>query len=285
MQEPQRRSVLCASPSGLHRLSYVEWGERGNPRVLLCVHGLTRTARDFDFLARSLCSEYRVVCPDLPGRGESEWLKNPAEYVLPMYVSDVVTLIARLDVERLDWLGTSLGGLVGMALASLPQSPLRRLVLNDVGPVLAAQALERIASYVGKAPLFDTFAAAEQYVRAVSATFGPHTDKEWRFLTEHVVRSRPEGGFRMHYDPALAAANAAQNTGKDVDLWPVYDAIRCPTLVLKGQQSDLLSESTARAMRERGPKARVVELAGIGHAPTLVHPDQIAWVKEFLSEP
>ena len=285
MEAPQRRSVLCASPSGLHRLSYVEWGERGNPRVLLCVHGLTRTARDFDFLARSLSSEYRVVCPDLPGRGESEWLKNPAEYVLPMYVSDVVTLIARLDVERLDWLGTSLGGLVGMALASLPQSPLRRLVLNDVGPVLAAQALERIASYVGKAPLFDTFAAAEQYVRAVSATFGPHTDEEWRFLAEHVVRSRPEGGFRMHYDPALAAANAAQNTGKDVDLWPVYDAIRCPTLVLKGQQSDLLSESTARAMRERGPKARVVELAGIGHAPTLVHPDQIAWVKEFLSEP
>ncbi len=285
MEAPQRRSVLCASPSGLHRLSYLEWGGRANPRVLLCVHGLARCARDFDSLARSLCSEYRVVCPDLPGRGESEWLKNAAEYVLPMYVSDVVTLIARLDVERIDWVGTSLGGLVGMALASLAQSPIRRLVLNDIGPVLAAPALERIASYVGKAPLFDSLQSAEQYVRAVSAPFGPHTDEEWRFLTEHAVRPRPEGGFRMHYDPAIATANAAQNTGKDLELWSLYDAIRCPTLVLRGQQSDLLSESTARAMRERGPKARVAELAGIGHAPTLMHSDQIALVKEFLSEP
>lgn len=283
MEEPQRRSVLCASPSGLHRLSYLEWGERANPRVLLCVHGLTRTARDFDFLARSLCAEYRVVCPDLPGRGESEWLKHAAEYVLPLYVSDLVTLIARLDVERLDWAGTSLGGMVGMALASLPQSPVRRLVLNDVGPVLSAQALQRIGTYVGKAPPFDTFEAAEQYVRAVSATFGPHSDEEWRFLTGHVVRPRPEGGWRMHYDPAIAMAFALDNTGKDLDLWGVYDAIRCPTLVLRGQQSDLLSESTAHAMRERGPRARIVELAGIGHAPTLMHADQITLVREFLS--
>lgn len=282
MVEPQRRSVLCASPAGLHRLSYLEWGERANPRVLVCVHGLTRCARDFEFLARSLCGDYRVIGPDLPGRGESEWLRNAAEYALPIYVSDMVTLIARLDVQQLDWLGTSLGGMVGMALASLPQSPIRRLVLNDVGPLLSAQALQRIGAYVGKAPAFDSLDAAEQYVRAASAPFGPHSDAEWRFLTEHVVRALPEGGWRMHYDPAIAVAYASHDNGKDIDLWPVYDAIRCPTLVLRGEQSDLLASATALDMQKRGPKARLVELAGVGHAPTLIHADQIALVKQFL---
>ena len=276
--------MLCASPTGLHRVSYLEWGDRANPRVLLCVHGLTRSAHDFDFLARSLCRDYRVLCPDLPGRGESQWLKNAAEYVLPIYVSDMVTLIARLDVEQLDWLGTSLGGMIGMALASLPQSPVRRLVLNDVGPLLSAQALQRIGTYVGKAPAFDSLDAAEQYVRAASAPFGPHTDAEWRLLTEHVVRARPDGGWRMHYDPAIAVAYASHDNGKDIDLWPLYDAIRCPTLVLRGEQSDLLTPATALDMQKRGPKARVVELTGVGHAPTLIHADQIALVKEFLLE-
>jgi pimeloyl-ACP methyl ester carboxylesterase len=284
MDQPQRHSVLCASSSGLHRVSYLEWGDRANPRVLVCVHGLTRSGRDFDFLARALCREYRVICPDVAGRGDSAWLKNPMEYVVPSYVADMVTLIARLDVESVDWVGTSLGGMIGMALASLPEGPIRKLVLNDVGPVLAAPSLQRIADYVGKAPSFSSIEGADQYIRAVSASFGPHSDAEWRFLTENVLRPRPEGGWRLHYDPAIGLAFASQATGKDIDIWPIYDGIRCPTLVLRGQQSDLLTTDTARMMRERGPHAQIVELPGIGHAPTLIHDDQIALVRKFLRE-
>jgi len=277
-----RRSVQCIAPSGLHRMSYVEWGEPGNPRVLVCVHGLTRCARDFDFLARELCGHYRVVCPDVPGRGESDWLKNPMEYAMPTYLGDMVTLIARIGAQSVHWVGTSMGGLVGMTLASLPESPVTRLVLNDIGPVLSAQALDRIATYLGKAPLFPSFDAAEQFVRVVAAPFGPHSDAQWRFLTEHVVRREPDGTYRFRYDPAVAAPFNAESPHEDVELWSVYDAVRCPTLVMRGEHSDLLSRETAARMAERGPRAKCVEIAGIGHAPTLMHADQIAIVRAFL---
>ena len=217
MSDPFRRhKVQCSSPSGLHRMAYLEWGRRDNPRVLVCVHGLTRCARDFDFLARELAAHYRVVCPDVPGRGDSDWLKNPMEYQLPVYVSDMVTLIARLDVETVHWVGTSLGGLIGMTLAALPDSPVTKLVLNDVGPVLAAPALARIGAYVGKWPPLPTIEAAEAYVRNVHAPFGPHSDAEWRFLTENVVRKNPDGSLRMHYDPALAVPFAARPQDQDI---------------------------------------------------------------------
>lgn len=279
---PRRAAVTCASPSGLHRLSYVEWGDPANPRVLVCVHGLTRCARDFDAIAAALATEYRVVCPDMPGRGESDWLRDPAEYALPTYVNDAVTLVARLGVERVDWLGTSMGALIGMALASLQGTPIRRLVMNDAGPLVPAVAVERIAAYVGKAPAFPSIDAAEQYVRFVSAPFGPHTDAEWRFLTEHVVRPAPDGTLRMHYDPAIAVAFGAQQPAQDVDLWPVWNAVRCPTLAVRGALSDLLSRATVERMRTSGPRAEVVEIDGVGHAPTLMKPEQIAPVRAFL---
>ncbi len=278
----RRCRVQCASAGGLHRMSYLEWGERDNPRVLVCVHGLTRCARDFDFLAADLASRYRVICPDVAGRGDSDWLENPMEYVVPTYTFDMVTLIARLDVESVHWVGTSLGGLIGMAIAAMNDSPITRLVLNDVGPVLTAASLRRIASYLGKVPPLPTIEAAEQLVRATSATFGPHTDAEWRFLTEHVVRRKADGTLRMHYDTALAVPFNAELSDKDADLWSYYDAIRCPTLVLRGAESDLLRRDTAQEMQTRGPRARVVEFPGVGHAPTLIHADQIAAVKEFL---
>jgi pimeloyl-ACP methyl ester carboxylesterase len=286
MSEPfKQRKVQCAGPTGLHRVAYLEWGRRDNPRVLVCVHGLTRCARDFDFLAQALASDYRVVCPDLPGRGDSDWLPNGMEYQVPLYVSDMVALIARLDVETVHWVGTSLGGLVGMTLASLRDSPVKKLVLNDVGPVLAAVSLARIRAYLGKWPPLPTIEAAEVYVRTVSAPFGPHSDAEWRFLTEHVVRKKPDGGLRMHYDPALAMPFSAQPLGEDQEMWNLYDQVRCPTMVLRGEESDLLTRETARNMGERGPKAKVVEFAGVGHAPTLIHEDQIAVVREFLLAP
>jgi pimeloyl-ACP methyl ester carboxylesterase len=278
----RQRYVQCASPSGLHRMAYLEWGSRDNPRVLVCVHGLTRCARDFDFLARALASHYRVVCPDLPGRGESDWLTNPLEYNLPVYVGDMVTLIARLDVEAVHWVGTSLGGLIGMTLAALPHAPVTKLVVNDVGPRLGARSLARIGAYVGKWPPLPTIEAAEAYVRGVYAEFGPHTEAEWRFLTEHVVRRLPDGSLRMHYDPALAKAFTAHAVHRDIDLWSLYDCIRCPTMVLRGEHSDVLTRETAQQMAVRGPQARVVEVANTGHAPTLIRPAQIDVVREFL---
>ena len=278
----RQRSVQCASPTGLHRMAYVEWGRRENPKVVVCVHGLTRCARDFDFLARALSADYRVVCPDVAGRGDSEWLKDPTEYQVPVYVNDMVALIARLDVDTVQWIGTSMGGLIGMSLAALPGSPVTRLLLNDVGPVVTAASVSRIGSYVGKWPPLPTIEAAEAYVRAVSAPFGPHSDAEWRFLTEHVVRQNPDGSFRMHYDPSIALSFKAPGSTGDVDLWGLYDSIRCPTLVLRGESSDLLTRDTATEMSKRGPRAEVVEIAGVGHAPTLIHEDQIRVVRGFL---
>jgi pimeloyl-ACP methyl ester carboxylesterase len=263
-------------------MAYLDWDSPERARTLVCVHGLTRCARDFDFLARALAADYRVVCPDVAGRGDSDWLRNPMEYQVPVYVGDMVTLIARLDVESVHWVGTSLGGLIGMTLAALPDSPVTKLVLNDVGPVLAASSLARIGAYVGKWPPLPSLEAAEAYVRAVNAPFGPHSDAEWRFLTEHIVRKNPDGGLRMHYDPALAVPFHAQPLDKDMQLWSLYDAIRCPTLVLRGEHSDLLTRETAQAMSQRGPRATVVEIANVGHAPTLIHDEQIRVVRDFL---
>ena len=279
---PAQRHVQCASGAGLHRIAYLEWGRADNPEVLVCVHGLTRCARDFDSLARALADRYRVVCPDVAGRGDSDRLADPMLYGIPQYVADMVTLIARLDVERVHWVGTSMGGLVGMALAAQQGTPVAKLVVNDAGPVIAKAALERIGAYLGMAPPLPDFAAAEKLVRAVSAPFGPHSDEEWRFLTEVVVRGNADGSYRFHYDPRIAEPYRRNMPDRDLELWPLWDAIRCPTLLIRGAQSDLLSKATAEQMTRRGPKARLVELAGIGHAPTLMHADQISLVREFL---
>jgi len=279
----RRRSVLCASREGLHRIAYVEWGDPRNRDVLLCVHGLTRSGRDFDDLARALCGQFRVVCPDLAGRGDSDRLADPMLYGVPQYLADMVTLIARIDCEAINWVGTSLGGLVGMALAAQPGNPVKRLVLNDAGPVVTRASLERIGAYVGAVPDFPTLEMAERHVRTISAPFGPHSDAQWRSLTEHWVRQLPDGRWRPHYDPRIAEAFRASIPKEgDLEAWELYDAIRCPTLVLRGEQSDLLSHATAAAMAQRGPRASVVEIAGVGHAPTLMHADQIALVRDFL---
>lgn len=285
MHPMRQHTVQCLSPAGLHRMAYTEWGDPKNPRVLICVHGLGRCGRDFDFIAAALADRYRVVCPDIVGRGRSDWLKVKALYEVPQYVADIVTLIARLDVETVDWLGTSMGGLIGMGLAAQESTPIGRLVLNDVGPVVAVASLQRIDQTLGKAPRFDTFADAEKYIRLVSATFGNLTDAQWHHLTEHVVRQAPDGKFDMCYDPGIA--EPAKKTleicqGKDLELWPLYDAIRCPTLVLRGAQSDLLLPDTVAKMAGRGPRAKVVEIPDVGHAPMLMDASQVAVVSEFL---
>ncbi|ENO88131.1 alpha/beta fold hydrolase [Thauera linaloolentis] len=280
----RERHVQCIGPHGLHRMAYTEWGEADNPRVVICVHGLTRNGRDFDDLAQALAGDYRVVCPDVVGRGRSDWLGVKEDYGFPLYVSDMVTLIARLNVEQVDWVGTSMGGIIGMLIASQPHAPIRRLVLNDVGPLITAVSLQRIGPYVGRAPRFATMDEAEAYIRQVSAPFGPLTDAQWRHLTHYSVRpvGGPDGGFAMVYDPALGDVFRATPATEDIDMWPVYERIGCPTLALRGAESDLLEHSTLEAMAARGPRAQTVEFAGVGHAPMLMDPGQIAVVQNFL---
>lgn len=277
--------VNCLSTAGFHHMAYVEWGDAHNPRVLICVHGLTRNGRDFDFLAQALEADYRVICPDVVGRGKSDWLANKSLYVMPQYCADMVTLLARLNVETVDWLGTSMGGLIGMALAAQPGNPIRRLVLNDVGPVVSAVSLARIGDYLGTPPRFDSIEEAEAYVRKVSAPFGPLTDTQWQHLTVHAVREAKDGKIEFVYDPGIAQAyrqGQQLSGGKDVELWPLFDAITCPTLLLRGEQSDLLTPQTAQAMTQRGPHAQLIEIPGVGHAPVLMDDAQIAPVRDFL---
>lgn len=276
-------TVQCASPAGLHRMAYTEWGDPRNRRVLVCVHGLTRCSRDFDFFAQALADVYRVVCPDVVGRGQSDWLKLKMLYGIPQYVADMVTLIARLDVEQVHWLGTSMGGLIGMGLAAQENTPITRLVLNDVGPVVTAASLVRIGEYVGRDPRFDSIEQAEKFVRAVSATFGEFSAAQWRHLTEHVVRTAADGKIEFRYDPGIAEPyRETMKENKDIELWPIYDAIRCPTLVLRGALSDLLRPDTVAQMAQRGPRAHSVEIPGVGHAPMLMQTAQVDLVRNFL---
>jgi pimeloyl-ACP methyl ester carboxylesterase len=283
--EMREGKVKCLSAAGFHRMAYVEWGDAANPKVLVCVHGLTRCGRDFDFLAQALADDYRVICPDVVGRGRSDWLRDKSLYDLPQYCADMTTLLARLNVETVDWLGTSMGGLIGMALASQPESPIARLVLNDVGPVIAAVSLARIGDYLGKAPRFDSIEQAEAFVRFVSATFGSFTDAQWRHLTVHVTRTAHDGKVEFVYDPGIAQRfqqMQADSGDKDIELWPLYDGIRCPTLLLRGATSDLLTHDAALQMSERGPRAKLIEVPGVGHAPMLMDGRQVAPVREFL---
>ena len=277
----QQRHFASLSPHGFHRVAYRQWGDPDDDRVVVCVHGLTRNGRDFDALAAAIADRFRVICPDMPGRGDSEWLPDPRDYTFPTYLTTLTALLAHAHVERCAWVGTSMGGLLGIALAAQRATPIVRLVVNDVGPVLESAALARIAGYVGADPRFDSFAALEAHIRAVSAPFGPLTDAQWETLARTTARELSDGSWRLKYDPGIAVPFKSQ-ASQSSDVWPLWDAILCPTLVLRGADSDLLSPATAAAMRQRGPQARVIEFAGIGHAPMLLDSAQIAPVVEFL---
>lgn len=269
------------APHGFSRMHYYEWGDPANDRVVVCVHGLTRNGRDFDALARELAVDFRVICPDMPGRGQSAWLRDPNDYVFPTYLNALAALLARVAPASLSWVGTSMGGLLGIVLAAQPGTPVGRLVVNDVGPVIEPTALQRIGTYVGADPAFASFAELEAHIRAVSATFGPLTDAQWRFLSETTARRLPDGRWKLTYDPGIAVPfRSAQD--QSALLWAMWDALTCPVLLLRGAESDLLATATAQEMTRRGPHPSLVEFAGIGHAPTLLDPDQIAPVAAFL---
>lgn len=283
--QPRQHVVSCLDGRGLHRMAYTEWGEADNPKVLVCVHGLSRQGRDFDVLAQAMAQDYRVVCPDVVGRGRSDWLADPAGYVLPTYVADMVTLMARLDVAQVDWVGTSMGGLIGLGLAALPGTPVRQLVLNDVGPTIEFASLERIGQYLGMAQHWDTLDQAADALWAISQSFGPHSREQWLALSRPQLK--PDGaGFKPAYDPAIAlafrAVTPAIAAAGEALLWQSYDRLTQRTLLLRGAQSDLLSTATAQAMTQRGPRAHLHEFEGVGHAPTLVQPNQVGVVRDFL---
>ena len=275
-------TLLPLGPHGFSRMASAEWAGPGGAGTVVCVHGLTRTGRDFDFLARALTDRFRVVCPDMPGRGASDWLPAAEDYGYPVYLNALAALIARLGAEEVSWVGTSMGGLLGMMLAAQPGTPIRRLVLNDVGPWIPKAAVERIAAYVGSDPKFEDLRAVEAHLREVHRPFGPLTDEQWRHLAVHSARRLPGGTLRLHYDPAIAAALRAA-PAQDVDLWAVWAGVRCPVLVLRGGDSDLLLPATVEEMRGKGPRVDVVEFPGVGHAPALMGTDQIEVVRSWLA--
>jgi len=277
---PRTLELRSLSPHGFHSVVYYEWGDPANDAVVVCVHGVGRNGRDFDVLGEALAPTHRVLAVDMPGRGNSAWLADPADYVFPTYLTTLTALIARSGVETVSWVGTSMGGLLGMVAASMSGSPVARLVVNDVGPVIEPVALARIAEYFGTDPTFATYAEIDRYLRQISAPFGPLSDEQWAHVVGTNVRQRADGRWGLAYDPGIAVPFRQQPAPPS--LWSVWDAIACPTLVLRGAASDLLSAATAAEMAARGPRPRVIEFAGVGHAPTLLPPEQVAPVVAFL---
>ncbi len=306
-----RGSVLCLSPAGFHRVAYLDWGPVASDHVVLCVHGLARNSRDFDFLAAELARKCRVICPDVVGRGDSEWLADKSDYRFSTYLADAAVLLARVTAprrsvlsglfgrwpafrrasKRIDWVGTSMGGLIGMLLAAKPGSPIRRLVLNDVGPFVSWGSLYRLKGYVGGGRSFPSLAAAESWLRDVCAPFGRLTDKQWRHLTRHSVHVAAKGDYRLRYDPGIGDALGGHSDPEfplgpnflaGIDLWSTWAQVRCPVLVLRGADSDVLTRATVERMRAEKPDVQIVEFEGAGHAPALMDPQQIAAVARFL---
>lgn len=296
MAEPTLNYLSCPDSGAGHRLAYWQWGDVNAAHVVVCVHGLSRQGRDFDVLAQGLVQKaggaIRVICPDMAGRGQSDWLIDPQGYQLPTYAADMLALLAHLKPQTLDWVGTSMGGLIGMAVCGQPGLPLpvpvRRLVLNDVGPAIQWEAIVRIGTYLGRSVQFESLKQAADAMWAVSTTFGPHTPAQWLELSRHMVKpvAGTPGAVTLHYDPAIAVpfgAMAQESAAQgEAMLWHLYDGIQAQTLLLRGAESDLLSVGTARQMAERGPQARLVEFAGVGHAPTLIAADQVQAVTAFL---
>ncbi len=308
---PRTRYFPSLGPSGFHRVAYTEWGSSHNPHVVVCVHGLTRNSRDFDYLAAALVPDCRVICMDVAGRGRSDWLPDKSDYGFALYQSEAAALIAHVAArsggalawlaaalqrvgrpQRIDWVGTSMGGLIGMMLAAKAGSPIGRLVLNDVGPLVPWSGLARLKNVQsGLNAKFKTLRAVEEHLRVACASFGPLSKRQWRHVTRRSVRRNADRTYSLAYDPGIVSGLRRANHGdiefggdflQGVDLWPVWEQIRCPTLVLRGAESDLLLAATAKQMAERGPRARVVELPGIGHAPWLMADDQIRVVRDFL---
>ena len=284
---PRLEEFRALGPRGFLTIGVVEWGPKQAEQVVVCLHGLTRNARDFDFLARRLAAKgMRVVVPDLPGRGRSQWTENGADYATPLYLATMAAVIARTGATEVDWIGTSLGGHIGMEMAALPGTPIRRLILNDFGARIAGTALQRIGTYLRVKRHFDSVAGVEAHLRTIHEPFGHLTDAQWRHMAEHSAVKTEEGNYRQHFDPAISRA-FSWPLMVDIALWDVWEKVACPTLILRGEDSDLLHASTVRDMMKRGEAAkkgwvRSVEVRECGHAPALMSDAQISVIEEFL---
>ncbi len=274
-------SFEATGPAGPHKIAYMDWDDRENPDTLFCVHGLTRNSRDFDSIADVLSERYRVICMDVAGRGDSEWLSRPEDYSYPQYLSDALALLKHLECDQVDWLGTSMGGILGMMIAAMPKTVIKRLIINDIGPFIPNAALKRISEYLGDRPAFRSLEAFEARLRHIHATFGPLTNKQWSHLATHSARQIDPEHWDFKYDPAIAIPFAAV-ADQDIDLWDIWEAISCPTFILRGAVSDLLPREIAEQAKLRGPKATVREFDGIGHAPALMAEDQIQCIRNWL---
>lgn len=301
-----RKDFLGLSFAGFHKVSYQEWGgsrslsrngtaDQGakvksvvgsdnEPCPLVCVHGLTRNSHDFDKLAAKISQSRRVVCPDIVGRGQSDWLANGALYDNIQYNADMNALIARIGSDEVDWLGTSMGGLIGMMLAASAKSPIRRLILNDIGPYISYASLKRIGNYVGAGPEFADLDEAETYLREIHAPFAPMNDEDWQDMATLGTREIENGKLVLNYDPKIGDPLRGGLTGFDVNLWPLWDMIKCPVLVFRGKQSDLLTAEITDKMSKRGPCVSIVEIEGAGHAPTLNSPEDIELIEDWLNQ-
>jgi pimeloyl-ACP methyl ester carboxylesterase len=310
-----QQSFLSLGPDGFHRIAYTEWGDARNSHNVICVHGLSRNSRDFDRIAAALEADHRVVCMDVVGRGDSDWLADKSGYSFSTYLSDAAALIARVTTPiagglleslqarlrgssrptaKLDWIGTSMGGLIGMLLAAKPGSPIRRLVMNDVGPFVPWHALIRLKGRVGSESHFATHDEVERYVRRACHSFGELDDEFWRHLTDHAAVREDDGGYRLRYDPAISRGQPVHLDPelpigpeflRGIDLWAVWDAVRCPVLVLRGAESEVLPRETVEEMQRRKPNLTVIEFPGVGHVPALASRDQIDAVRKFLNAP
>lgn len=304
---------LSLGTEGFHRIAYTDWGDARNPRLTLCVHGLARNCRDFDRLAAALESEYRVICMDVVGRGDSDWLEDKNGYCFPTYLGDAAALIARVTSPPVDgllenmrsrlfgerpqptlnWIGTSMGGLIGMMLAAKPGSPVRRLVLNDVGAFVPWSALIRLKGHVGNDTHFADPAAVEAYVRRACGSFGPLDDDWWRHLATHAAEADAAGGYRLRYDPDIRRGMPVHldpelplglEILRGINLWSIWQQVRCPVLILRGADSDVLTADTAEEMRSGKTNVEVVEFPCVGHAPSLATSEQIEAIRSFLAQ-
>jgi pimeloyl-ACP methyl ester carboxylesterase len=277
--QPLVSSYLGLSPQGFHNVHYLQWGRADNDQVVICVHGVSRNAHDFDYLAKELSTTYRVLCPDVVGRGKSDWLHKPELYTYSQYLSDMTALIARSGAEKVAWIGTSMGGIIGMLIAAQPSSPIECLVLNDVGPYLSLESLKRILEYLKAKPEFSTLQEAELYFREILSPFGSLTEEQWHHLIKFSIKQDADGKYRVVYDPAIGQSDIGKS---DMDLWALWGKITCPILLIRGKTSDILSTEVAKQMQQTKKNLDFLEIAEAGHAPALMSADQVTAIKKWL---
>ena len=283
--KPHCRSTVAVLMDGvLKHMAVHEWGDEKNPRVVLCVHGLSRNGRDFDVVADALSKDFRVLCPDIPGRGQSDWLASENQYSIPTYARFINAMLTEFGVQSYDWIGTSMGGLIGMLMAVTPGSTMRRFVINDIGPVLEIEAIKRIASYVGLAPNFASYPELYAVARTAITTFGPLTEEQYQHMVSTSCWQRADGRWEFNMDPKVGDAFRAGLATPAADMWPLWLAVKQPTLILRGVNSDLLSAATLTKMVETHPNALALTIADTGHAPMIFDAPTVSAVCEFLTE-